>query len=265
MDDIKELARFLNQDQKKALIVFMDKIRELAKLLDDAGSSSDNEIIKSRAGAFFDTIQPEVESGSAGGKVSKPKAKRKPSKRKKIEKGLPLGHLVKKIIIEHEMFEYFVSSLAELSREISDSKDFWADNLLERLGHLSWHLNGFEEHDQLEELIIFPQLEKAGYSELTNVFCVEHMNIERTIHKLGWLVESALTMNFNYFKQRLVSVVDLLGIQIRDHVKKENDFLTLMVTDILPDEKLWSDLKVLAEEVGFCIFHLHDVPGKNDQ
>ena len=81
-------------------------------------------------------------------------------------KQLPNGHLLRKVLAEHEMIRCFLTDLEEITEHILQLKTL-SDTSTEfrRLSHIMEHLNAMEEHMDRENDVIFPTLKNQGWEE----------------------------------------------------------------------------------------------------
>ena len=171
--------------------------------------------------------------------------------------GLPYNHILRKIIVEHDLARCFLADLnnvAETIRGLNDLTDVSSEfrNLVNILGHF----RVMKEHIEREEDIIFPYLIKFGWMGLCRVAQAEHTRIRMDIDNLVELIISFNTIRPENFKACLITIVQRLSPIILKHLFYEEDLLWPISLVVIDDVKVWESIKALCDEIGYCNAHM---------
>ena len=170
---------------------------------------------------------------------------------------LPEGHLIRKIMAEHELFRCFLADLEELSDRISAMEDL-TDTSSEfmRLSHIVEHLNALEEHHDRENDVLIPYLKKMGWEHLCRSVESDHVYLSVAISDLVKLVTGFKRIRLSVFKSRLSSLVRYICPAMREHLFHEDHVLFPLAVEIIGDSKVWDQLKAVCNEIDYCGIHL---------
>ncbi len=170
---------------------------------------------------------------------------------------LPVGHILRKVMAEHEMMQCFIADLEDLASQIHQ-KDNLTPNSSEfmRLSHIVEHLNSLEEHIDRENDVLFPMLREQGWKSLFDHIESEHAYILISIRDLVKLVMAFDKMPFGTFKTRLMATVRYLGPILREHLFREDRAIFPLAVSMVRDEKIWKKLRHICDEIDYCGIHL---------
>jgi DUF438 domain-containing protein len=172
-----------------------------------------------------------------------------------LRANLSSGHPVRRIIAEHEMFECFLADLVDVNEEIQQ-----ADKLTElssefrKLEHIAGHLQAKDLHDQREDDLIFPILEKYPCSSICAVLQKSHWRIRNMVGNLTMAVNNFRRFEPEQFKTQINTLSSAIVPIIREHIFQEDNILYPIALDVIDDEKIWYRVKQLGEEMGYCAF-----------
>lgn len=170
---------------------------------------------------------------------------------------LPDGHILRKIMAEHEMTLCFIADLEDIAMQIR-SKDTLTPTSGEfmRLAHIVEHLNSLEEHMDRENDVLFPALSQQGWQNLFTHIEHEHTYIQMSINDLVKLITAFDKMPFNNFKTRLLATVRYLCPLLREHLSREDRAIFPLAVSMIRDDKVWDRLRRICNEIDYCGIHL---------
>lgn len=170
---------------------------------------------------------------------------------------LPAGHILRKIMAEHEMTLCFIADLEEIAAQI-EQKDSLTPTSGEfmRLGHVVEHLNCLEEHMDREDDVLFPALRQQGWQSLFAHIEHEHTYIQMSINDLVKLITAFDKMSFSTFKTRFLATVRYLCPLLREHLNREDQAIFPLAVSMIRDEKMWDRLRRVCNEIDYCGIHL---------
>ena len=176
----------------------------------------------------------------------------------KIRQTLPAGHVLRMIFCEHDMLECFLDDLLEVTAAIKNA-DYINSTSSEfrKLAHIIHHLMAAGQHNEREENIIFPELERRGFYGLPAIIRSEHSEVNKTVEYLKQLVNSCDNMGFNEFIRRLMPATHKVNNAVREHLFKENHILYPTALEVIDDPAVWKRIKFVCDEIGYCCFS-HD-------
>ncbi len=179
------------------------------------------------------------------------------SSKSNLQHRLPDGHLLRKIMAEHEMFRCFLADLEEVTNRISEMDDL-SDASCEfmRLSHIIEHLNAMEEHHDRENDILIPYLKKMGWEHLCRSVESDHLYLTVAVNDLVKLITGFRRIRFSVFKSRLSSLVRYICPAMKEHLFHEDHVLFPLAVEIITDDKVWLHLKKVCDEIDYCGIHL---------
>ncbi len=171
--------------------------------------------------------------------------------------GLPDDHILRRIMVEHELARCFLADLNNVAETI------WGLNGLtdvssefRNLANILGHFRIMKEHIEREEDIIFPYLMKFGWMGLCRVAQAEHTRIRMDIDNLVELIISFNTIRPENFKACLITIVQRLSPIMLKHLFYEEDLLWPISLVVIDDVKVWESIKALCDEIGYCNAHV---------
>jgi len=179
------------------------------------------------------------------------------SNKSNLQHRLPEGHLLRKVMAEHEMFRCFLADLEDVTKRISKMDDL-TDTSSEfmRLSHIVEHLNAMEEHHDRENDILIPYLKRMGWEHLCRSVESDHVYLKVAISDLVKLVTGFKRIRLSVFKSRLNSLVHYICPAMREHLFHEDHVLFPLAVEIISDPKIWEHLKNVCNEIDYCGIHL---------
>jgi DUF438 domain-containing protein len=173
----------------------------------------------------------------------------------KLRLSLPQGHVLQRLLAEHQMVQCLLVDLVKLNSTISKlpyisptGKEYT------RLLHIVSHLSGGEQHIQIEEKTIFPELEKAGMAVLPAILAAEHFDLRYYTQQLQQLVYKCCTLDFDEFKRSLDQIVCYIVPLKQEHIFKEDNMLYPIAFGLITEETAWCQLHVMWEQAGYSGF-----------
>lgn len=167
------------------------------------------------------------------------------------------GHLLHKVMAEHELIRCFLIDLDSTEAEIQQTRHL-TDTSSEfcKLGHIVRHLDAMEEHIAREEDVIFPCLQEHGWGGLCRSVRSEHTYVRIAINDLVELVQMFDENKIQEFKARLKSVTAYLCLTMVEHLFEEDNIVYPIALEVVTDNKVWERMKVVCDEIGYCGLHI---------
>jgi DUF438 domain-containing protein len=172
------------------------------------------------------------------------------------ESKLPDNHILRKIIVEHDLIRCFLADLNNVSEDIlglSNLTDVSSE--FYKLSHIIAHLSVMREHIEREEDIIFPYLRKYGWVGLCRTAQTEHAKIIIDIGNLISLITSFNKIRFEDFKAWLITIVQRLSPIMLEHLSYEDGLFWPIALVVIDDVNVWKSIKALCDEIGYCGAH----------
>jgi len=170
---------------------------------------------------------------------------------------LPASHILRKVMVEHDLIRCF---LADLNLVVSDIQhlDHITDvnSEFRKLTHITEHLHAMREHFDREDDVIFPYLKKYGRISLCQVAEGDHINIETEINNLDELIGALKQISLIEFSTTLTSIAGHLSTITMEHLAQEDILLYPIALGMIDDNKIWKQIKILCEDIGYCGVHL---------
>jgi DUF438 domain-containing protein len=172
-----------------------------------------------------------------------------------LRANLSANHPVRRIIAEHEMFECFLADLLDVNEEIQEAgKLTELSSEFRRLEHIAGHLQAIDLHDQREDDLIFPILEKYPCNSICVVLQKAHWRIKNMVGNLTMAVNNFRQFEPEQFKIQINTLSSAIVPIIREHIFQEDNILYPIALDVITDDKIWYRVKQLGEEMGYCAF-----------
>ncbi len=173
----------------------------------------------------------------------------------RFKASLPVGHVVRTMVEEHEMILSFLDQLEDLNRKLQSQHEYHDDDL-KRLVQVAENLIGAEPHHEREEKVLFTEMEQREVSGPPRIMRMEHEDLrpmKKQVRKLG---QAALerTIPVAKFKAALDDVESKLVFTLRDHIFKENNILYPTALEVIADKSMWADMKQRCDQIGYCSF-----------
>lgn len=174
-----------------------------------------------------------------------------------LKKKLPDGHLLRKVLAEHEMLRCFIADLEEITGLILQF-DSLSDTSREfmRLSHVVEHLNAMEEHMDRENDVIFPALKKQGWETLCRSVENDHVYLRMATNDLIKLILTFRSISFSVFKTQLASLTKYLCPALKEHLFQEDHVLFPLAVEIIDSPDIWNKLKSVCDQIDYCGIHL---------
>jgi DUF438 domain-containing protein len=245
----------------------MDKIENVAGLLRriDAGESSER--IREESRDLLSTVGPEdivraqqslLESGVSIkdiARMCRTHVSLIDHPFEKLRLSLPVGHVIQRLLSEHQMVQCLLVDLVNINAAIS-KLGYISATIPEyrELLHIVSHLGVGEQHHNAEEEMLFPQIEKLGLYILPKILVAEHFDLRFYTEQLQELVYKCCTMNIDDFKRSLERIVIYVVPLKREHIFKEDNLLYPIAFDVLDGHSVWNRLHSVCEQIGYCCF-----------
>ncbi|MDD5459824.1 MAG: hemerythrin domain-containing protein [Phycisphaerae bacterium] len=176
-----------------------------------------------------------------------------PDQAAKLRVELAPNHILQKVLAEHDMVLCFISDLEDTNRSISGlNLASSANTEIRKLAHISEHLCASEQHREREEYVIYPELERRGYTKLLKIIYEQHHQINEQISKLKKLIWQVDVKDFDAFKYELKDIVDYLVVAMRIHIFMETNIIFPLAIEVINSDAVWTRIKNLCEEIGYC-------------
>ena len=173
-----------------------------------------------------------------------------------IKAQLAPNHILAKIMAEHELMLCFLADLEDVNYEIRKMKGCaTVTTEFRKLAHIVSHLRALDEHRELEDEIIFLELERRGCYGLLAMVKAEHLCLDISTDELLELVTMAEEMDFRRFKTELSRVVQFLVPSMREHIFKEDNIFLPIALEIINEPGAWEKMKGLCDQIGYCPLH----------
>ena len=170
---------------------------------------------------------------------------------------LPDGHILRKVMAEHEILRCFLAELEEINDHIQAADNVRsATSEMMRLAHIAEHLNAMQEHVDRENDILFPALKEHGWESLFGRIQSDHVYLKMAVNDLVKLTIAADRIAPAVFKARLSSTVKYLCPMMREHLFHEDKVLFPLAVAMIEDDAVWQHLKKVCSEIGYCGIHL---------
>jgi DUF438 domain-containing protein len=176
-----------------------------------------------------------------------------PDEASKLKTELPINHILRHIMAEHEMMLCFTADLDDTNENIQKLQ--YANSTTEQirlLAHITGHLAACNQHCERENEIIFTEIKRRGYNGLLNIIREQHdelVGVTSQLNKLVWKIDS---LNFDYFKAQLHEFVKFLVPLIGLHIFIENNIIFPLAVGLVNDNSAWQKLKGICNQIGYC-------------
>lgn len=174
-----------------------------------------------------------------------------------LKSRLPVNHIVSLIISEHELTRCYLADLEDVSKEI-----YMLDTMTEtssrfmRLSRIIEHLYAMQEHFEREDDVLFPTLQKYGWTSLCRSAMADHRELIDLMENLIRLIGSYHQDRFKTFKDSLISIVDQFCWLFREHIFQEDNLLYPIAIEVIPDKIVWDQIKEVCDDIGYSGVHL---------
>jgi DUF438 domain-containing protein len=169
---------------------------------------------------------------------------------------LPPNHVVAKLLAEHALLLCLMADLEDVKYEIRKLKSCsTVTTEFRKLAHITSHLMGFDEHREMEDELVFLELEKRGCYGLLAMIKAEHLCLDVSTEELLELIASAEEMDFKKFGPELCRIVEFLVPSMREHIFKENNIFFPIALEVIGDPGVWKRIKSLCDQIGYCCLH----------
>ena len=178
-----------------------------------------------------------------------------PDQGAKLRGELEDGHILQRVLAEHEMVLCFICDLNEVNSKIQQL-EYGSSNTEEirQLAHIVGHLVSSEQHCDREEHVIFPELQKCGFHDLLKIITYQHSRISKKCHALNSLIWDIDEIEFDKFKDKLDDLSGYLVAAVRTHVFIETNVIYPLALEVISDKKVWARMKGVCDQIGYCGF-----------
>ncbi|HPD46083.1 MAG TPA: DUF438 domain-containing protein [Anaerohalosphaeraceae bacterium] len=173
-----------------------------------------------------------------------------------LKNQLPPSHVLRMVLAEHDMLRCFLADLQEVAERLSSAETVTSTNGdFMKLSHIVEHLNAMEEHIEREEDVIFPYLQKHGWTSLCRAAQSDHGYIKVAIDDLTRIVAAFQPSKAGEFKIRLKSITTYLCPTMIEHLFQEDNILFPMALEVIKDAEVWKRIKDVCDQIGYCGVH----------
>ena len=163
------------------------------------------------------------------------------------------AHILRRIIVEHDLFRCNVADLTVQARSIMHLEEMSdVSTEFRSLVRVTRYLSMLREHMAREEDIIFPYLKKRGFSTLCLTAEKEHVRLQACVDKLMALVLSVAETSLAEFKARLGEIVQSFYPLLLDHLAFEEEVIHPIALATIDDLQTWEGIKALCDQIGYC-------------
>ena len=173
----------------------------------------------------------------------------------KREKPLaPEGHPVRTLMTEHQTM---LDLAAELKREAGALKDFptpeAASDKLKKVEVLVGHFKAAEKHYLREENVLFPILQKKGFTQPPTIMWMEHDRIRAIKKDLYAVWDGRSSMPLPELSKKMEEGALALSEMLAAHFMKENSILFPASMKIITEAE-WAEMAPQFDSIGYCPF-----------
>lgn len=242
----------------------MDQINKLTEVLKRLKAGEDPASVTKEARAFLDSINPIdlslaeeklIEMGIAPEDLRhlcSAHTEMLEDELEKMKENIEPGHVIHTLVSEHEVILGFVDELEKTNQNIQKMEDYSTEKEeFKNLSDIAENLIGVETHQQREENVLFPAIEKEGVFGPTQIMRMEHEDLRKQKRTLKYLAENVGDMDFTVFKKKLDSTSKSIILTLRDHIFKENSILYPTALEVI---MTWDKIKSGCDEIGYCCF-----------
>lgn len=171
----------------------------------------------------------------------------------KIITTLPQGHVLNRVLSEHEMIICFVSELEDINKEVQQLDHYATDTAqIKKLAHVARYFVLADERHQRQDEIMLPELEKRCYYGPSQIIKMGHISVNSSKHELKDLVEHGTHRDFSQFKWKLNAIVGVLAPTTREFIFIEDNILYPVALEVIDDPSVWERVKAISDEMGYC-------------
>jgi DUF438 domain-containing protein len=173
-----------------------------------------------------------------------------------IKAQLPPNHVIAKLLAEHEIMKCLMADLEDVNYAIRKMKSCSTVSVeFRKLAHIAGHLAGLDEHREMEDEIIFMEIENRGYYGLLAMIKAEHLGLNVSTQELLELIAMAQEIDFRQFRPELNRVVEFIVPAMREHIFRENNIFFPIALEVMEDTGVWKKIKFLCDQIGYCCLH----------
>ena len=173
-----------------------------------------------------------------------------------IKNQLPPNHVLRMVLAEHELLRCFLADLEEVTETLSAAKTISSTcGAFMKLSHIVEHLNAMEEHIEREEDVIFPYLQRGGWTSLCRAAESDHSYIKVAVDDLTRIVAGFHPSKAAEFRIRLNSISKYLCPTMAEHLFQEDNILFPIALEVIKDPDVWKRIKGVCDDIGYCGVH----------
>lgn len=179
----------------------------------------------------------------------------------KREKPLaPEGHPVRTLMTEHQTM---LDLAAELKREAGALKEFpaaeAAADKLKKVEVLIGHFKAAENHYLREENVLFPILQKKGFTQPPTIMWMEHDRIRAIKKELLGAWDQRASLPLPDLSKKLDEAALALSEMLAAHFMKENSILFPASMKVISEAE-WAEMAPQFDDIGYCPFSPQSAP-----
>lgn len=173
----------------------------------------------------------------------------------KREKPLaPEGHPVRTLMTEHQTM---LDLATELKREAGTLKDYpspeAAADKLKKVEVLIGHFKAAENHYLREENVLFPILQKKGFTQPPTIMWMEHDRIRAIKKDLYGAWDARATLPLPELSKKVEEAALALSEMLAAHFMKENSILFPASMKVISEAE-WAEMAPQFDDIGYCPF-----------
>jgi len=173
----------------------------------------------------------------------------------KIKTKIEPGHVIFTFIAEHDKILEFLTQLEEINFRIQKLEKY--NSSLEEIEALKTVVDNIldaENHHQIEEQVLFIELEARQITGPTRIMRMEHEDLRAKKKFLRQAAEEASELDFAEFKEKVDDTSKYIIFNLRDHIFKENYILYPTAIEAITERETWQDMKIRCDKIGYCGF-----------
>jgi DUF438 domain-containing protein len=169
----------------------------------------------------------------------------------KLFASLPACHIVKKLISEHYLIQHTFDEFGWLRGRLLGNSLQFHHREFKSLLHIASHLNASSSHDDSEQEIIFPHVEKLVIDVIPRILRMEQLRIRNYSRQFHQFAFNTSTRDFIQSFPDLETIALTLFPLKKRHMLIEERLLYPTAMETVT-EKTWQNFSDICDEIGFC-------------
>ncbi len=163
-----------------------------------------------------------------------------------------VGHPIHTLMEEHKVIKAHLEELREFLAHFKDGGN-GARPDLEKPREVAHHLLEAEKHHQREEEVLFPQMEKHGFTEPPAIMREEHEELRARKETLHQVSVSPERYTPEEVPRYIREAGNYLVKEMTDHIYKEDNILYQIALQTIEKDE-WAEMKKRCDDIGYCCF-----------